>query len=103
MPHRYTDKIIQQADRALEALGNEFAQSVSPAESAVLEIEFGAVDVPLSRISALGAGTILTLNEPAQPTVTLYYDGQPAAEGILMIQDGAIAVKITRKWNSSDR
>ncbi|MBO7726230.1 MAG: FliM/FliN family flagellar motor switch protein [Thermoguttaceae bacterium] len=102
MPQRYTDKIVQQADRALEALGNEFAQNAAPTESDVLEIEFGALDVPYSRIPDLGAGTILTLNEPAQPTVTLRYGGRPAAEGILMIQDGMIAVKITRKFNGSD-
>ena len=46
MPQRYTDKIVQQADRALEALGNEFAQNAAPTESDVLEIEFGALDVP---------------------------------------------------------
>ena len=102
MLQRYTDKIIQQADRALEALGNEFAQSVPPAESAVLEIEFGSVDIPVSRLPSLSSGTILTLNEPAQPTVVLNYGGRPAAEGILMIQDGVIAVKITRKYSRPD-
>ena len=102
MPQRYTDRIIEQADRALEALGNEFAQNDSPAESAVLEIEFGAVDVPSSRLPTLRAGTIVQLNEPAEPTVTLYYGGQRAAEGILMVQNGMIAVKITRKYGGSD-
>ncbi|MBR2692960.1 MAG: FliM/FliN family flagellar motor switch protein [Thermoguttaceae bacterium] len=102
MPQRYTDKIIEQADRALEALGNEFAPKAPPTESAVLEIEFGALDVPSSRIPVLGVGTILPLNEPAEPTVTLYYGGERAAEGVLMVQNGMIAVKITRKYDGSD-
>ena len=95
MPQRYTDKIIQQADQALEALGNEFVQNAPLTESAVLEIEFGSADIPVSRLPSLSSGTILTLN-------VLNYGGRPAAEGILMIQDGVIAVKITRKYSRPD-
>ena len=108
MAQRYTDQIIKQADLALEALTDEFladeaSQEEPLPESGILDIEFGSLEIPRSRLPRLQSGTVLELNEPAEPTVTLCYAGRPVAEGILLIQDGMIAVQITRKNTGPDR
>ena len=108
MAQRYTDQIIEQADLALEALTDEFLSGgISPQEplpeSGVLDIEFGSLEIPRDSLPRFQSGTVLELNEPAEPTVTLYYAGRPVAEGILLIQNGMIAVQITRKTISPDR
>ena len=108
MAQRYTDQIIKQADLALEALtdeflGDEVLQEEPLPESGVLDIEFGSLEIPRNSLPQLRSGTGLELDEPAEPTVTLYYAGRPVAEGILLIQDGMIAVQITRKYTGPDR
>lgn len=102
MASRYTDQIVKQADLALKALTDEFleneiSQNEPLPESGVLDIEFGSLEIPRSRLSQIHSGTALELDEPSEPTVVLYYGGRPVAEGILLIQNGMIAVQITRK------
>ena len=103
MSDRYTDQILKQADLALEALGNELLEGEPRPDSAILDIEFGSAELPASELREFPTGKIIAWDEPAQPTVTLYYGGGPAAEGILMIQDDLVAIRITQKKGEPNR
>lgn len=104
MAERYTDQILRDADSALEALESDFAGTSddvpNDSELGQLEIEFGSAFCSDSELPRLEPGQIINLDGPAVPTVTLWFNGKPAAEGILMIQDDAIAVRITKKFGS---
>lgn len=107
MTEQYTDRILREADMALDALeeslcgpGGQTGSGFSPNDTALLDIEFGTARVPISNLPELLSGQIVNLDDPAIPTVKLYFGGVPAAEGLMMVQDGKIAVKITRKLDS---
>ena len=115
LPSRPLEEIVANADRALDSLTENLPDPPEPDRSPslsspnvsspypptgktlTLDVEFGRCRLPLDELTQLVPGTILPLNKPTPSAVTLFCGDNPTAEGIILTQDGRIAIKITRK------
>lgn len=98
---RQIDTLFSDAEEALSALSAplESDSGAEPAERGepmtTVEIELGRIKLSETEKGELASGTILPLQKPLDGRVTLLQNGQAFAEGILMVENGKIAVRIT--------
>ena len=113
-PVRRIDALFSEAEEALSGLFELSETDLPPhsvkpqvsgekgEENAIcaVEIEFGRLTLSQSLRAKMTRGSIFSLGSPngagSDVRVRLYCDGSPRAEGVLMVEEGKIAVRVTR-------
>ncbi|HHG91027.1 MAG TPA: flagellar motor switch protein FliN [Devosia sp.] len=62
-----------------------------------IKVELGATTMPVHHVLRLGRGAVIELDATENDPVKLYANDTLVAEGEIRIDDGSLAIEITRK------